>query len=544
MRLEFLKYPELGRSMYVLYPAGDRLSCYENTLITILRENASDALPRSLLADADFCALADRQRLLLLFPNPIGRVWNWELDPDKQDDLNDVAELVRLFNHQEGFIDCGIYHNMHNARYFIGSGTGGSLLHALASCNPVNVAGIYTLGGRLSARAKARSAGAAVSCILRNADMDARDFFLSLNKAEQKSDGFFANPVNDAAFVRFEWSESVEIDAAVIRSGWERLFSKVCRPNCSEFGDMGPRTVRDDYRFVIHEDDTRLGDNNGIAHTWFEYVPSCVKEGAAKPVPLMLFNHGGADTPGNIANTIKMHEIAEREGFLLVYPWASARWGWNQDMVLEQYDDVAYLSALIAYMKQTYAVDETRVYIGGFSNGSAMAQVFAMTNPEIIAGVIADNTRFCQNRNTKPFAIAGCKKLQFDYRMPVFYTYGTRDIEYPAVRGSGQQVQYDFWKSYNNISCKETPYIATPDSSGVGVPGDVIETYYPNPRYPDRKYTTHRFYSNDAAALNLYNYSLADGKGHDCNPEEAWLGWDYVKKFRRMHDGSLYIEQV
>jgi len=544
MKLELLTYPEPGRSMYVLYPAGDRLSCYENTLITILREDDSDALPKSLLADVDFCALADAQRFILLFPNPIGGTWNWELDPAQRDDLGDVAELVRLFNHQEGFVDCGIYHNMHNARYFIGSGTGGSLLHALASCNPVNVAGVYTLGGRLSARAKAQSAGAAVAAILRNADDDVRDFFVSLNGAQSAGDSLFINPVNDAAFVITERSESNEIDAAVIHSGWERLFSKVCRPNCSELGDMGPRTVRDDYRFIVHENDTRLGDNKGIAHTWFEYVPTCVQEDPKKPVPLMLFNHGGADTPGNIANTIKMHEIAEREGFLLVYPWATARWGWNQDMVPEQYDDVAYLSALIAYMKDTYAVDDTRVYIGGFSNGSAMAQVFAMTNPEVIAAVIADNTRFCQNRNTKPFAIAGCKKLQYDYRMPVFYTYGTRDIEYPAVRGSGQQVQYDFWKSYNNITCKETPYIATPDSSGVGVPGDVVETYYPNPRYPARKYTTHRFFSNDAVPRNLYNYSLADGKGHDCNPEEAWLGWNYVRQFRRMHDGSLWVERV
>ena len=543
MRLEFLTYPEIGRSMYVLYPAGDRLSCYENTLITILREDDSDKLPKSLLADADFCKLADQQRLLLLFPNPMDGCWNWELDPDQRDDLRDVTELVRLFNHQEGFVDCGIYHNMHNARYFIGSGTGASLLHALAAINPANVAGVYTLGGKLSARAKELSVGAAVSAILRNADEESRELFLSLNKAEKVGEGVYANPDNDAAFVVTESSESNTIDAAVIRSGWERLFSKVCRPNSCALGDMGPRTVRDDYRFLIHENDTRLGDNGGVPHTWFEYVPERVKANPTKPVPLMLFNHGGADTPGNIANTIKMHEVAEKEGFLLVYPWATARWGWNQDMVPGQPDDVSYLFALIAYMKQTYAVDETRVYIGGFSNGSAMSQVFAMTNPELIAAVIADNTRFCQNRNTKPFAIAGCKKLSYDYRMPVFYTYGTRDIEYPAVRGSGQQVQYDFWKSYNNILCKETPYIANADSSGVGVPGDVIETYYPNPRYPARKYTTHRFFSNDARPLNLYNYSLADGKGHDCNPEEAWLGWNYVKQFRRMADGSLFIEQ-
>ena len=539
MRLEYLEYPELGRSMYVLYPAGERLSYYDNTLITVLTDQGGEQPARALLADASFCELADQQRFLLLFPNPLDGGWNWTLDSEQRDDLNDVAELVRLFNHQEGFVDCGIYHNMHNARYFIGSGTGGSLLHALAACNPVNVAGVFTLGGKLAPKAEEQSVSAAVSAILWNADEASTAFFRRINAVDAGTAEHAYCSYNDAQFMETAQGQPNELTPAVVRYGWEHLFSKVCRPNSCEYGDMGPRTVRDDYRFIVHEDDTRLGDNGGVAHTWFEYVPTCVKENPDKPVALMLFQHGGADTPGNICNTIKMHEIAEKEGFLLVYPWATARWGWNQDMVPEQPDDVAYLYALIAYMKQTYAVDNTRVYIGGFSNGSAMSQVFAMTNPEIIAAVVADNTRFCQNRNTKPFAIAWKKKLDYDFRMPVWYTYGTRDYEYPAVRGSGQQVQYDVWKSYNNITCKETPYIDQPASCGVGVVGDMVEEYHPNPRYPKRKYTTHRFFSNDAKPQNLYNYSLADGKGHDCNPEEAWLGWNYVKQFRRLPDGSL-----
>ena len=164
-------------------------------------------------------------------------------------------------------------------------------------------------------------------------------------------------------------------------------------------------------------------------------------------------------------------------------------------MVEDQYDDVAYLYALIEYMKRTYAIDETGVYIGGFSNGSAMSQVFAMMNPEVIAAVCANNTRFYQDRNTFAFAIAGKKKLEYDYRMPAWYTVGTRDYEYSAVRGSGQQVQYDFWKSYNNITCKPIPYIDEPAGCGVGVPGDVIEEYYPNPRYPRKRITVLQVYT-------------------------------------------------
>lgn len=541
MRLERIQYDAPNRAMTVLYPDGERLSCYENTLITILRDEGGEAFARALLEDRDFSAFADRQRFVILLPEPVNGRWNWEQDPLLPDDLTQLVEMVRLFNHQPDMSDRGIYHNMHNARYFMGEGTGASMLQTLAARNPVNVAGVFTIGGKLSKKAKAESAGAAVSAILRNADEESKAFFLALNAADAQEGEKRFSRVNDAQFVIIEDGKPDALDAGAIRFGWERLFSRVCRPNSCEFGDMGPRTVRDDYRFIVHENDARLGDNGGIGHTWFEYVPDCVKAQPDKRVPVMLFLHGGADTPGNVCNTIKMHEVAEKEGFLLVYPWATSRWGWNMDMLEDQYDDAGYLNALISYMEKTYAVDETRVYIGGFSNGSAMSQVFAMTNPERIAAVVADNTRFCQNRNTKPFAIAWKKKLDFDFRMPVFYTYGTRDIEYPAVRGSGQQVQYDFWKSYNNITCRETPYINHPAACGVGVPGDIVEEYFPNPRYPARKYTTHRFFSNDAAPLNLYNYSLADGKGHDCNPEEAWLGWNYVRQFRRLPDGRLAV---
>ncbi len=539
MRLELRQFDDPRRSMYVIYPEGERICCYENTLITVLRDQVGDDDIRELMKDDGLRELVDGQRFLILFPIPIGGSWNCELDAWRADDLADVPEMIRLFNYQPDLTDRGVYHNMHNARYYIGVGSGASMAYAIAACNPVNVAGVFGIGGSISARAAERCVGAAVPAILWNSDAATADFFAKLNRADVTDGAVRRSSINDSQFVLAEQRPDAALTPAAVQYGWEKLFSKVCRSNSCEYGDPGPRIVRGDYRFVIHEDDDCLGD--GQKHTWFEYIPESVKANPEKKVPLMVYNHGGGDTPANLCNTSKMHEVAESDGFIVVYPWCTSKWGWNNDMNPEQYDDVGYIDALIKYMKKTYAIDETRVYIGGFSNGSAMSQVYAMTHPEVIAGVCADNTRFCQDRNVLPFAIAWEKKLKFDYRMPVWYTYGSRDVEYPVVRGSGQQVQYDFWKAYNNITCKPTPYISEPADCGVGVVGDKVEEYYPNPRYPDRKYTTHRFFSNDAEPLNLYNYSLADGKGHDCNPEEAWLSWNYVRQFRRLADGSLEV---
>ena len=46
--------------------------------------------------------------------------------------------------------------------------------------------------------------------------------------------------------------------------------------NSSFYGQLFPRTVRDDYRFIIHEHEDILGD--GREHTWFEYIPEAVRK--------------------------------------------------------------------------------------------------------------------------------------------------------------------------------------------------------------------------------------------------------------------------
>ena len=48
-----------------------------------------------------------------------------------------------------------------------------------------------------------------------------------------------------------------------------------------------------------------------------------------------------------------------------------------------------------------------------------------------------------------------------------------------------------------------------------------------------------RFFSSDESGLNLYNYVVMTGKGHEIAPMDPELGWRYVSQFRRRADGSL-----
>ena len=66
-----------------------------------------------------------------------------------------------------------------------------------------------------------------------------------------------------------------------------------------------------------------------------------------------------------------------------------------------------------------------------------------------------------------------------------------------------------------------------------------MEEIRPNPSAPEQYYTVNRFYSRDKKPENFYNYCLMHDKGHEVAPMDPLLGWNYVKQFRRMEDGSV-----
>lgn len=161
-------YEDLGE-MYVVYPSGPRISCFENTLITILLEDCSRASVEAIVQDSQLSSLIDRQRILMLFPKPKGDVWDTALNVHRQDEMHRVMDMVTRFHSRCKENDFHPYHNMHNARYYMGVGSGATLVQSIAAIYPVNVAGIFTIGGGLSHQAMSMSVREGVPAILWNA---------------------------------------------------------------------------------------------------------------------------------------------------------------------------------------------------------------------------------------------------------------------------------------------------------------------------------------------------------------------------------------
>ena len=564
MGLVYKKLEKIGRSMYLYFPEQERRTAFKRCSITILRDGEDEASVRYFLDELGMQKLAEEQEIILSFPNPENGRWNYDFSGETDDltafhDFQDAMtkeDDKPLATRPNGIPTyeamLSVWHPMNDTRYLVGTGSGAHMVCTLAACVAENIAAIFAVGGRLCEEARYQAVNAAVPAFLVDSDRKTQNYFNVVNETEWKETAdqitVTRNKRNPSQCVMN--SENMQLSKELVNRVWEELFSVTRRTNTSVYGDVEPKPDMKKAGFELYLDDDRLEEKVKVKHTWFVHVPSGVKDGTSGRVSLMLFFHGGSDNPEEAAQMSRFHELGEKEGFITVYPWGTDRTQWNSFLAPDGADDIGYTVALIQYMKEHYPVDPERVYLSGFSNGAGQAQAVAMLHPELIAAICHIDSNWPGIRNGASelteqdkylFGLAMEKKKEYDYRMPVWYTYGSREISYPIYYHCSQQHQYDFWKAYNHIRIEETPDLSKPDPSGCGVPGQIQQRIRPSARHPEHYYDVQRFYSDEEHPVNLYNLAMMHDKGHEVADKDPELGWNYVKQFRRLPDGSLKI---
>ena len=557
MGLLYKTLESCSRAMYLYFPPIPKHSPYKRCSVTVLLDEADEEKIEGILKKSGLDKLAQEKQLVLSFPEPGTDGWDYDKDLDIIDQMQGAMTLEREFEPVQTYFGIPTWetmmdswHLMNDTRYLIGIGKkGAAMALSMAACKPQNVAAVLAIGGELSQKSLEKAVYAPVPIWLCDTNEDTVSYFVRANETHKLHESRWECPFNQLQCV--EIHPEADMCPVFLEKVWKELFRKVRRTNTGRYGNVMHRTDIAKYNGEYFIENTELGDQDGMPHTWLTFVPDSVKsmpEGTK--VPLMLFFHGGSDNPEEAAEMAGFHEIGEREGFITVYPWGSNRCSWNIFMNDKELDDAAYSAALIKYMIANYPVDPSRIYLSGFSNGSSQAMVTAMVYPELIAAICPIDGNWPGERvgpsevdyaDIRPMALAMSKKEKYDYRMPVWYTYGTREPSYPVFRGSTQQHQYDFWKQYNHIPVKKTPEKGNLVTGGVGVPGDEIEIRYSSGRFAEHWYSVNRFYSNDPDPINLYNYIMMHDKGHEIAEMDPYFGWEYVKHFRRKKDGSLGI---
>ncbi len=116
------------------------------------------------------------------------------------------------------------------------------------------------------------------------------------------------------------------------------------------------------------------------------------------PLPVLLAYHGGAGNPSQFKRSAGIDQVAEREGFVVVYPAGTGAGRflltWNAGTeccgraLSLGVDDVEFTRAIIDDLAQRVRVDRARIYATGHSNGAGMTYRLAVEAPDLVAAIV------------------------------------------------------------------------------------------------------------------------------------------------------------
>lgn len=110
------------------------------------------------------------------------------------------------------------------------------------------------------------------------------------------------------------------------------------------------------------------------------------------PTPLVISFHGYAEWPAHQARISQWNDLADEEGFIVVYPSGTdfpKRWrttGLTRISGTPEMD-VQFISDLIDTLESEYNIDPTRIFANGLSNGGGMSYLLACKMADRIAAI-------------------------------------------------------------------------------------------------------------------------------------------------------------
>jgi polyhydroxybutyrate depolymerase len=136
-------------------------------------------------------------------------------------------------------------------------------------------------------------------------------------------------------------------------------------------------------------------EHAGRTRTYIVHVPP--PRSTPRPFPVVMNFHGGGGHAASHQRYTQMDPLADREGFLVVYPNGTGRMGnrfltWNAGSccgyaATHQVDDVGFVISVLDQLGEMIPLDRERVYATGLSNGAMMAYRLAVEASDQIAAI-------------------------------------------------------------------------------------------------------------------------------------------------------------
>ncbi len=254
-------------------------------------------------------------------------------------------------------------------------------------------------------------------------------------------------------------------------------------------------------QIIIHNEQTR---------EYVLYIPESYDGNSAVPVIINFHGFGGNAT--DFMNETNMRALADKEGFIIIYPQGSCLNGsshWNPSLPggdnKSTADDYGFIDVLINEIAANYNINQKRIYACGYSNGGMFAYGLAQNKSNLIAAIGSVSGAMIETtpNPTRP--------------IPLINIHGTNDDVLP-YEGSNDyssiESTLNYWINFNET--ERPPTIDRNASNGLTI----------------EKYT----YGNGKNNVSIEHYKVINGEHvwFNINYEGANTGkliWDFVSRY-------------
>jgi polyhydroxybutyrate depolymerase len=246
-----------------------------------------------------------------------------------------------------------------------------------------------------------------------------------------------------------------------------------------------------------------------VVRTAFVHLPRPHKAGV--PCPLVLAFHGHGDTAAGIAALSGFNRLADKHGFIVVYPEGMAR-HWNDGRMAvgpdgkALVDDVAFANALIDKVTHKWRVDPRRIYAVGFSNGGLFCQRLGLELSGRLAAVASVSASMSEEKLRRAGESPPISVVMF---------FGRKD---PIEPFEGGEVKFA-GKSYGRIASIRSVVNFWVQHNACSLPGKPLDVSDGGTKKEDT--VEGELYSDGKAGTEVLLY-LVQGGGH------TWPGTDSV----------------
>ena len=266
---------------------------------------------------------------------------------------------------------------------------------------------------------------------------------------------------------------------------------------------------------------------SGSTIEYYEYIPDDLDLTKADSVPLFMWFHGIGGEAEAMLSWTEWPLVGKENGFIVI--GVDQHTSFTADEIMELLDQI---------LAESPYIDESRLFVGGFSMGSDKTWQVGLNNWQRFAGIMPNALGLFSGSDALEAATKDGGIL------PVFYIAGGLSaMELGSSAMTQTALQY-VWQlnEIGDYSYDEAYEWGEPAYSTLSYAYEFGSNYILDEAGRDQKMVIDAFESADG---NVYTWlAVNKNRAHTVTNNDAWTVWEYMKRFSRNPDGSISIDET